>query len=79
MRPEFFGVVHDRGKGLIDFVRGAGHQLAQRSQFFPLHEMGLQALLIFEAAPGLVQQADKSAILQVLADEEKDAKCEHRS
>ena len=55
-----------------------GNQLAQRGQFLSLHQMALQALLVLEAAPRILQQMDQRLVLQILAHEHEHAQHQHR-
>src|SRR5271163_2984445 len=72
------GVAEDGGKRVIDFVRGAGGQLAQRRELFGLNEMGLETLDVFERIPKIVNQLSAFLIDQVLAQENQRADDKNR-
>ena len=41
---EHFGKAHDGGERVVQFVRNAGHELADGGKFFALDELGLRGL-----------------------------------
>ena len=75
---EHVGITENRGERIIDFMRGARGQLAERSQFLGLHEMGLQPLDVFQRLPQFVHQAGALLVHKILAEKNKAGADENR-
>ena len=69
LRPELLGITHDGGKGMVDLVGGAGHEIAKRSQLFFLDKLALQPLLALVSAAGFLQQGHECLVLKKLSQE----------
>ena len=75
--PELLRITHDGGQGMVNLMSRSGHQVAEGSQLFFLHELALQTLLAFIAAARFLQQCNERLVLQILAQEDECAQHQH--
>src|SRR5580704_936252 len=73
LKGQEVGITEDGGERIIDFVRGAGRQLAQRGEFFRLNEVSLEALDVFERIPKFVNELSAFLVDEVRAEENQGA------
>jgi len=73
------GVTEHGGDGIVEFVSGAAHQLADGCQLFGFGDLRLQALQVGVRLLRLGQQAKQFAIQQTLSQENQGAHVKRRS
>src|ERR1700683_891197 len=63
------GIAQHSRDGIVEFMGGAAQQLADRSQFFGIRDLGLQALKVGERLARVSKQAEQFPIEQAVPDE----------
>ena len=63
------GITHHGGDGIVQFMRCAAYQLADRCQLFGFGDLRLQTLQIDDGLLRLVEQAEQFEIKQTLTHE----------